>query len=42
LLELALLGKERIRNVKCEFKSFNPVHFMDKLVSILINKSAYS
>ena len=31
-LQLALMGKERIKNVHCEFRSFNGLDFMDKLV----------
>ena len=33
LLELAILGKERIRNVHCVFRSFNPSEYIEKLVS---------
>jgi hypothetical protein len=33
LVELAILGRERIRNVQCEFRKFNNVEFMDKLVN---------
>lgn len=33
LLQLARLGKERIRNVHCEFRSFNNNDFMKKMVS---------
>ena len=32
LLQLARLGKERIRNVHCEFRSFNNNDFMKKMV----------
>jgi hypothetical protein len=32
LLELAVLGKERIRNVHCVFRSFNNNEYMEKLV----------
>lgn len=32
LLEIARLGKERIKNVHCEFRAFNNNEFMDRLV----------
>lgn len=32
LLELAILGKERIRNVQCVFRQFNNNEYIDKLV----------
>ena len=32
LLELAILGRERIKNVACEFRSFNNIEFLEKIV----------
>ncbi|RNA44774.1 non-structural maintenance of chromosomes element 4 -like protein [Brachionus plicatilis] len=38
LLELAILGKERIRNVHCEFRSFNNLEFVEKMRNFMIGK----
>ena len=35
LLEVALLGKERIKNIHCEFRAFSNLEFMDKLKSFM-------
>lgn len=32
VLQVAILAKERIKNVHCEFRSFKNYDFMDKLV----------
>jgi hypothetical protein len=33
ILELAILGKERIKNLHCEYRTFNNCDFMNRLVS---------
>jgi len=39
LLQLARLEKERIKNLHCEFRSFNNIEFMDKVRSFMVHKS---
>lgn len=40
LLQLARLGKERIRNVHCEFRSFNNNDFMKKMRAFMTGRKA--
>jgi len=42
LHELAILGKERIKNLKCAFRSFNNNEFMDKLKDYMANQESTS
>ena len=36
LLEIAILGKERIKNIHCEFRAFTNVDFMDKMKAFML------